>query len=301
MPRKNNNISRNRKSSGRRKAAAKNPLAQLPLDSKPMPVPAAVLDQQKLQQLYSSMLKCRMLQRRLQEVSPARQVIAGREAVLAGALAHSRPNDYVVTAQNRALVSMLRGHSLSSVLDQLTSDAKEAQQEERSLGQLALMEAMEKANGLVDSGNAVLVFCGEDPEALAAQREALALAAKDKAHVVCFVEVRLAALADKAQRRGKKSKSSPSQFPVIAVDGADVVAVFRVAQEAIRRARTGHGPSLIRCVVPDESNDPLEFMEQYLRRKNAWSDEWQAKTAYDFAAQLNSILLSLRSKPLAVF
>jgi TPP-dependent pyruvate/acetoin dehydrogenase alpha subunit len=88
---------------------------------------------------------------------------------------------------------------------------------------------------------------------------------------------------------------------VIAVDGADVVAVFRVAQEAIRRARTGHGPSLIKCVVPDEDHDPLEFMEQYLRRKNAWSDEWQVNIAYDFAAQLNSILLSLRSKPLAVF
>jgi len=238
------------------------------------------------------MLKCRALQRRLQEILPAGPVVAGREAVLAGALAHSRPNDCVITAQNHALVGMLRGHSLSSVLNQLTSDiarAGEAQSIHTSSGPLALIKGTEKARELVASGNAVLVFCGDDPEALAAQREALALAAKDKAPVVCFVEVRPAALADKAEARGKRRKSSQPQFPAIAVDGADVVAVFRVAQEAIRRARTGHGPSLIKCVMPDDGRDPLQFIEQYLRRKNAWSEEWQAKLADEFQRELETV------------
>jgi len=292
MPRKKNNISRNIKSGARPKAAAKKASAGPPVDLKPLPAPGAVLDQQKLQQLYSSMLKCRALQRRLQEISPAGPVVAGREAVLAGALAHSRPNDRVITAQNRALVGMLRGHLLSSMLNQLTSDiasAEEAQSIATSSGPLALIKGTEKARELA-SGNAVLVFCGEDPEALAAQREALALAAKDKAPVVCFVEVRLAALADKAEGRGKRGKSSQSQFPVIAVDGADVVAVFRVAQETIRRARTGHGPSLIKCVMPDDGRDPLQFIEQYLRRKNAWSEEWQAKLADEFQRELETVL-----------
>ena len=213
--------------------------------------------------------------------------------MLAGALAHSRPNDYVVTAQNLALVGMLRGQSLSSVLDQLTSDINEAQQGQLSFGQLALMETMEKAHGLIDTGNAVLVFCGEDPAALAFQQESLALAAKDKAHVVCFIETTLAALADKARGRSKRVKSPQPQFPVIAVDGADVVAVSRVAQEAVRRARTGHGPSLIQCVMPDEAgHDPLQFIEDYLRRKKLWSEEWRAQIARDFAFQLQSAMPS---------
>jgi len=293
MPRKKNNISRNTKSGARPKAAAKKAAAPPPVDFKQLPAPAAVLDQPKLQQLYSSMLKCRALQRRLQEISPAGPVVAGREAVLAGALAHSRPNDRVITAQNHALAGMLRGHSLSSVLNQLTSDiarAEEAQSIPTSSGPLALIKGTEKARELVASGNSVLVFCGDDPSAPAAQREALALAAKDKAPVVCFVEVSLAALADKAEARGKRGKSSQPQFPVIAVDGADVVAVFRVAQEAIRRARTGHGPSLSKCVMPDDGRDPLQFIEQYLRRKNAWSEELQAKLADEFQRELETVL-----------
>jgi len=292
MPRKKNNISRNRKSGARPKPAAKNSSAPPAAELKPVSAPAAVLDQQKLQQLYSSMLKCQMLQRRLQQISPARQVIAGREAVLVGALAHSRPGDCVITEQNRALVDMLRGQSLSSVLNQLASgiaSAEPAPAATPSPGQLALMRGTEKAREMVAGGNAVLVFCGDDPQALASQREALALAAKDKAPVVCFVEVRLAALADEARGR-RRAKSSPPQFPVIAVDGADVVAVFRVAQEAIRRARTGHGPSLIKCALPDDAgHDPLQFIEQYLRRKDAWSDEWQANIADEFQRELETV------------
>ena len=36
-------------------------------------------------------------------------------------------------------------------------------------------------------------------------------------------------------------------FPGIIVDGSDVVAVWRVAQESIHRARNGAGPTLIDC------------------------------------------------------
>lgn len=292
MPRKNNNITRKAKSRGWPKPA-QNSTAQPPVDLHSVAVPAAVLDEQKLQQLYSSMLKCQMLQRRLHEISPVAQVVAGREAVLAGALAHSRRDDYVVAAQNRALVAMLHGDPLISVLDPITSETAGAEHSHTappSVEQLVLMEAVERAKRLPDSGSAVLVFCGDDPETIASQRESLALAAKDKAPLVCFVEVRLAALADEAQARGKRGKSSQPQFPVIAVDGVDVVAVFRVAQEAIRRARTGHGPSLIKCVMPEDGHDPLQFIEQYLRRKNAWSDAWQTKIAQEFAAQLDFAL-----------
>lgn len=55
-------------------------------------------------------------------------------------------------------------------------------------------------------------------------------------------------------------------FPRIAVDGNDVVAVYRVASEAITHARKGHGPTLIDCrhSIP---GDPLERMQEYLRGK----------------------------------
>ena len=43
--------------------------------------------------------------------------------------------------------------------------------------------------------------------------------------------------------------ADPAFYPRIPVDGGDVVGVFRVAQEAIRRAREGHGPAVIECLT----------------------------------------------------
>ena len=56
-------------------------------------------------------------------------------------------------------------------------------------------------------------------------------------------------------------------YPGIIVDGQDVVAVWRVAQESIHRARNGAGPTLIDCRM-DSKRDPLAHMEHYMRKRN---------------------------------
>jgi TPP-dependent pyruvate/acetoin dehydrogenase alpha subunit len=97
-------------------------------------------------------------------------------------------------------------------------------------------------------------------------------------------------------------------LPAFRVDGNDVVAVYRVAQEAIRRARQGHGPALIECqacnwdVKPEtdspETNtkdrqpalssvDPILRMQAYLERKRLWSSAWKQKLVERFSSQLN--------------
>ena len=226
----------------------------------------------------------------------------GREAVLAGTLAHSRRHDRVVTAQNAALAALLRGDPLVSVLAQLHSssaDASSTEQAKESPAQLALIRGIGQAKDLSDTGSIALVFCGEDPSALSFRQEALAITAKHKAPLVCLIETTLSALAGEDGPVKKRSKAAPHRFPVIAVDGADVVAIFRVTQEAIRRARSGHGPSLIQCVMPDlGAHDPLAFMEQYLRRKNLWSDERHEELVSEFAAELDSALASIESASL---
>jgi TPP-dependent pyruvate/acetoin dehydrogenase alpha subunit len=296
MPRKKRNNSSN--SSSRR--AAKTESTACAAGTMPASaLQAAVLDEQKLQHLYSSMLKCQMLYRIAQKASTHQKMLSGREAVLAGALAHTRRDDYVATAQNASLVGLLRGDTPDSILAQLFSQHAEANKHmEGSPGQVALIKAMGAARDLLGSGRITLAFCGEDAAALSFQLEALALAAKHKAPVVCLIETTLSRLGADDPSRGRKKKSGERPFPVIVVDGADVVAVFRVTQEAVRRARHGQGPSLIECVMPDEgSHDPLVFMEQYLRRKNMWSDEWQKAVADEFAAQLERALPSVTGAP----
>jgi pyruvate dehydrogenase E1 component alpha subunit len=308
MPSKDKTSSRTRKSRGRKKnararaaatSAGKAPASAVNQSS----APAAVLTGQKLQQLYFSMLKCQMLARRVQEISTTQPIAPGREAVLVGVLAHAQSEDYTALAHNAFLAGLLRGESLKALLtQQLSSTPGPAPYQGKvSPAQFALIRGMGQAKELLGSGKAVLVFCGQDPAALDFQQEALALAAKYKAPMVCLIETNLSSLAaEEKQRRGKK-KPARYQFPEIAVDGADVVAIFRVAQEAIRRARTGHGPSLIKCVMPEEvsveqadgtvtAHDPLAFMEQYLRRRNLWAEEWREKIADEFQRELETAL-----------
>ncbi|MDB9528350.1 pyruvate dehydrogenase (acetyl-transferring) E1 component subunit alpha [Oscillatoria sp. CS-180] len=84
-------------------------------------------------------------------------------------------------------------------------------------------------------------------------------------------------------------KASVFGMPGFEVDGMDVLAVRSIAQEAVRRARAGEGPTLIECLTyrfrghsladPDElrsqeekeqwlSRDPLKRFEAYLLEQN---------------------------------
>ena len=68
-------------------------------------------------------------------------------------------------------------------------------------------------------------------------------------------------------------------FPSINVDGNDVVAVCRVAAEAIAHARKDHGPTLIGCMVAD-FGDPLQNMEKYLIRRGLGQKETQQQPGF---------------------
>jgi TPP-dependent pyruvate/acetoin dehydrogenase alpha subunit len=102
------------------------------------------------------------------------------------------------------------------------------------------------------------------------------------------------------QSREAGAASPDNALPCFVVDGSDVVAVYRVAQEAIRRARQGHGPALIECrssapgkplrtAGADSSafEDPLAKMEAHLRWKGLWSDKWKTKLVQRFARDLD--------------
>lgn len=79
-----------------------------------------------------------------------------------------------------------------------------------------------------------------------------------------------------------------SQVPAITVDGNDVVAVYRVAQEATGRARRGQGATIMDCrtycleahggVEAEkrwQEKDPILRMERYLAAKGLFSLAWK--------------------------
>jgi len=125
--------------------------------------------------------------------------------------------------------------------------------------------------------NVVLCLLDEKLLAINGWKEAVAFAAERKLPLVCMVETRTTAEELRAAADGCGA-------PAITVDGSDVVAVYRVMQEATRRARQGHGPTLIQGKL--QGADPLDFMENYLRKRGLWSDGWRDKLVANFRTEL---------------
>ena len=100
-------------------------------------------------------------------------------------------------------------------------------------------------------------------------------------HHLPIIFVQLDAEHPRSKTAGKYSGIDPN-FPAIPVDRSDAVAIYRVAHEALARARRGTGPTLIQCVEYHSARngkddyhcrDPIAYMERYLRNRNLWKPE----------------------------
>jgi pyruvate dehydrogenase E1 component alpha subunit len=265
-----------------------------------------VLNDQKLKGLYATMLKCRMLAERVQSLQMSARKnhhdSYGLEAMLVGAGAHLLPQDCIALEHSAIVASLINGTPIQAVLARKqTHENGDAEGlvpcTARTVGNtvtLSMTAVLELAASMKGSGAVTLMCCTRDPGTLIFESDAMGHAAKQKLPMVCLVESSLdSRLELPGQPAGPYVGADPAFYPNIPVDGSDVVAVFRVTQEAIRRAREGHGPAVIECITARASTarqhtgretarniaqDPLIFMEQYLRRKNLWTDEWSHST-----------------------
>jgi TPP-dependent pyruvate/acetoin dehydrogenase alpha subunit len=101
------------------------------------------------------------------------------------------------------------------------------------------------------------------------------------------------------------------------VDGSDVVAVYRVACEAITHARKGNGPTLIECVPygldshlasssPDAreseepegliDKDPILNMEKYLAGKGLFAKNLRSKITASVRKELAAAIKAARKR-----
>ncbi|MBM7840087.1 pyruvate dehydrogenase E1 component alpha subunit [Alkalihalobacillus xiaoxiensis] len=111
-------------------------------------------------------------------------------------------------------------------------------------------------------------------------------------------------------------------IPGIRVDGNDCIAVYKTVQQALERARSGKGPTLIEAVTwrygahttaddptkyrdqtqSDENrktNDPLKRLEMHLKEINAWTDNWFEELQAKITAEINNAVEEMEafSKP----
>lgn len=198
----------------------------------------------------------------------------GAEAVLAGTVGNLLPGDCVAPSPHSAVARHVRGAPLSKVA---STHAKTRSRLPTSLLQLGMGVGLALALKTQKQSHVVLCLLDEDVLANTGWKEALTFAAERKLPLVCLVETR--SIAEELRVTAPRCGA-----PAITVDGSDVVAVYRVMQEATRRARQGHGPTLIEGKLQEA--DPIDFMENYLRKRSLWSDVWKAKLLESFKKEL---------------
>jgi TPP-dependent pyruvate/acetoin dehydrogenase alpha subunit len=243
-----------------------------------------LISNQRLQQLYVTLLRTGLLRQRNRLKNGSASHVA-REAIVTGTVTHLEDGDAVMPVAGDRLAALARGHRLRRVL------AAEA------LPGILVSTPTVEASFAIATGYAmaqrgakhvILAFSGPGLASLDALRPSLAYAAQHKLGIVFVIET--AADVDLSNARN----TGPLGIYGIPVDGNDVVAIYRVAQEAIHRARRGVGPTLIDCKpwpLPstlDGLADPVLRLEQALERRGIPASKLKERTLATFKKELSA-------------
>ncbi len=281
----------------------------------------------KLRQIYAAMVRARLLERALPKRRRGESV-AGLEACLASTSVDLGRGDFVSDAVTGRAVDFLRGTALmwpvggtAPVLRRMTLESALRPDERASrngltaecgaASRLPAMSANEermwaalgtaltlkaqhaserargKAGAASESG-VVVVYARPGEVKPALWRRALTFAAEQVLPVLFVV---LPAERRKAARASVGAMSvlaSRHGVPGIAVDADDAVALYRVAQESIGRARIGGGAALMECVPfvlegarsrHSASSDAIAALEQYMLSRGSATRQWMRREA----------------------
>jgi pyruvate dehydrogenase E1 component alpha subunit len=226
-----------------------------------------LLPHSKLRELHALMVRCRSLERK--ETSRA----SLREALLAATLIHLLPGDLLSAGvgdrvveklapegkRQRPAGSLIGGSSLGARLTVCAAAARGLQ----AAGDDGVLLAFARAGGPEPGWMAALDWAQQSqlPLLLAcsdATNGAASSSRKDAEPAIDF-----STMSRFARRH---------QLPVLTVDGEDAVAVYRVMQESVLRARQGGGPSVLWAVMTPgrslssmpRSSQPIARLRGYL-------------------------------------
>jgi TPP-dependent pyruvate/acetoin dehydrogenase alpha subunit len=243
----------------------------------------------KYQQLYTSMLRAQMLEAKL---APAPQRMP--EAVASGLLIDLRDEDALVSpapshrflkgvplkhlfAKKRSLPP---GFPAQNILPAIADGVAEINTA------VGIAFTFQRSSCGDRNSNVVLAFTTDASACVRAAR-----LAEHHRLPILFVYTqpgKKATLSIRARRYG---------IPGMPVDRDDAVAVYRVAQEAIARARSGGGPTLVECMrytVPQPSQSAIATMERTLKRKGLFTAQWKRTLSAAFRRELAQAAKSAR-------
>ena len=240
----------------------------------------SLITPEKLMQLYTMMLRLRSISDGLPRNSTSRrQRLPFQEACEIGCTVDLREDDLISTLPNQYVAYVRSGvrpekfprkirRRRSDIDSELTTSLNVLDvQSDR----LVLATGASFALKTRHSDSVVVAFC-QLREVVRAE-DSIYFAMRLRLPII-YVQ-----LSDSSLKSGKKQQLHYPTITAIPVEQNDVVAIYRVASEAIDKARRGVGPTLIQCVnylsskkngFASHPNDPIVYMEHFLRKKNLW-------------------------------
>jgi 2-oxoisovalerate dehydrogenase E1 component alpha subunit len=246
----------------------------------------------------------------------------GQEAAQVGSAAALQPDDWMVPTYRDAAAMWMQGYPLELLFAGRTGDERGGSPPDHvpvlppSItvgGHMVHAVGLAWASKNFNDGRVALTYFGDGATSEGDFHEAMNFAAVFETPCVFFCQNNgwAISLPRESQTRSETiaQKAIAYGMPGFQVDGNDLFAVYQMTLEALERARSGGGPTLIEAVTyrigphttaddpgryrsPEEGlewarRDPLERVRLFLSERGVWSDVWQAQIENEAAIEID--------------
>jgi 2-oxoisovalerate dehydrogenase E1 component len=267
-------------------------------------LPSASLDKGTLLQLFQRMLLIRRCEEQLARshqrglIHGACHTYVGQEAIAVGVCAHLRPDDTVFSTHRGHGHALAKGVSPAQLIAELYGRATGCSRgrggsmhlfapEVGLMGTSGIVAAciLQAAGAgysskLLNSGKVGVAFFGDGAVNNGAFHEGLNLASIWKLPVLFVCENNQYAtevpFEYAAGNPNVAARAAAYGLPGVQLNGNDVLAIHATAAEAIYRARTGEGPTLLECVTY-RTRPHAEGMGDFGYRTREEVEEWKTR------------------------
>lgn len=233
------------------------------------------MQKEKLVDMYIKMVKIRKFEEKTAElfaqglVPGLVHLYIGEEAVAVGVCANLRNEDYVVSTHRGHGHCIAKGGDIKKMLAELLGKKTGYSKGRGGSMHMVIPEVgVMGSSGIVGAGipvatglglaidvkqtdQVVICFFGDGASNTGTFHEGINMAAAWKLPVIFVCENNLYAISVPFKKvmmiENVADRAVAYGMPGVIVDGMDVIAVYKAAQEAVSRAREGKGPTLIEC------------------------------------------------------
>ncbi|HHE04971.1 MAG TPA: pyruvate dehydrogenase (acetyl-transferring) E1 component subunit alpha [candidate division WOR-3 bacterium] len=245
------------------------------MENKFKPIKSYALSKERILKMYQDMLKIRYFENEIVNVYSRglmpglAHLYIGEEAVAVGVCANLTERDFAVSTHRGHGHLIAQGADLKKMMAEVLG--KETGYCKGKGGSMHIMDIKKGilgANGIVGAGipiatgsaysaklrgtdQVTISFFGDAASNQGTFHESINMAAAWKLPVVYVCENNLYGISVDIRKvtatKDIAIRAKAYNIPGVAVDGNDVLEVYRVTKEAVERARKGEGPTLIEC------------------------------------------------------